>query len=225
MTPSNTVKLLAAATTALGMLAPAHALVLGPGAGGAFPDGVAAPLTNINLATAGLFQSTISVASPGQISSFNSVTLRGLTHTWTGDLLITLSHNGTTVDLIDRLGAINSTSSVGAAGDLLGGDYTFMVGGAALPTASNIAPGTYATETNPAGGMSAANGALSDFNGMDLLGDWTLTVRDLVYRDLGSMTSWSFDVTVTPANPVPEPAGTGLLALAALGLALRARRT
>lgn len=224
MTPLNIVKLLATATTALGLLAPAHALVLGPGAGGAFPDGVAGSATNINLATVGLFQSTISVASPGQISSFNSVTLRGLTHTWTGDLVITLSHNGTTVDLIDHLGAASSTGNVGTGGDLLVGDYTFMVGGAALPTSGNIAPGTYATATNPGGGWSGANGALSDFNGMDLLGDWTLTVRDLMADDRGSMTSWSFDVTVTPANPVPEPAGTGLLALAALGLALRARR-
>src|SRR5687767_1340020 len=79
----------------------------GPGPGFLVPDG---PASN-TLGPA--VTSDIVVGSGLAIASFNSVTITGLTHSWQGDLLFTLTHlsTGTTVDLMDRVGRTTTTGS------------------------------------------------------------------------------------------------------------------
>lgn len=182
----------------------AQATTFGPGAGGAIPDGVAPSGTAINLSTVGVFTSTITVATSGLITSFNSVTLTGLSHPQAGDLVITLSHGGRTVDLLDHVAASIPTN-FGSTADL-SGDYTFMIGGAAIVgNAGTITPGTYAPVANAAGGWSSATDLLSDFAGLDVQGAWTLTIRDLLRDDTGTLTSWAFDATLPTIAPPPPP--------------------
>ena len=50
---------------------------------------------------------TVMFTTPGTIGDVNF--LIGVTHTWVGDLIVTLEHGGTTVTLIDRQGVPAST--------------------------------------------------------------------------------------------------------------------
>jgi len=193
----------------------ASADVYGPGAGGAIPDATPAGLsTTIN---------AVNVANP-TIVSVNSVTVSFSTaHTWVGDLVITLTApNGDNVDVIHRTGA-----AAGGAGDSsnAAGPYTFDAAGAdftaaaaALPTGSNVPAGTYARFTNAIVGTPASDpDNYSVFNGDNLNGNWTLNVSDWAGADLGTLGSWSMDIT-----SVPEPTSLALLALGGL-VALRRR--
>lgn len=209
------------------LLAPAAGqagpMTYGPGTGGSIPDGNVAGI-----------RSTIAVADTFTIASLDSITITGLTHSWVGDVIITLSHGGVTVDLLDRvMGTGNST--VGDSSDL-NGTYTFRLGGAdinaaaaALGSSGVIAPDTYAphaagaTGSTP-GGSSPATGTLADFAGLGVSGDWTLTISDRALEDRGSFTGWSFTVNAAPTAVVPEPASLALAAGGAVGLAGVARR-
>jgi hypothetical protein len=177
---------------------------------------------------------TLSVGAAGAITSFNSITLQGLSHDWLGDLTITLSHGGVTVDLIDRIGKTTAgTSSNGVSARFVDTNtYTFALTGASLSGIAGSAPlagGTYAPFTNgTAGESSPFNGSLADFIGQDVGGDWTVTITD---RDGTSTGAWrgifSIDVSVAAATAVPEPGSLALALAAALpgaGLLLRAAR-
>lgn len=154
---------------------------------------------------------------PNPISGFNSITLRGLTHTWVGDLVVTLSHGGVTVDLMDRLGA--TTAGAFGNSENLSGDYTFMLGAPAQPAAAAMPAGTYAPNANGTAGQSSlATGLLSDFTGLEVSGAWTLNVTDRAGGDLGVFNGWDFNVKF-----IPTPGASALLGLAGLA-GLRRRR-
>ena len=175
--------------------ASASATVYGPGAGFTITD-----LSNNT--------STIVVPSGGAITSFNSLTLTGLTHTFAGDLLITLSNGTTTVDIIDRVGG----------GADLGGTFVFAPAGSPLgPVAftPSVTGGTFLTA--PGGANSPFNGLLTDFVGASVVGTWTLRIHDQAGVDVGALGSWSFDVTTSGAG-VPDAGST----LAMLGAAFMA---
>lgn len=189
----------------------AFADVYGPGAGFAIPN-TAPP--NIN-------SSTINVGVG--ITSVNSVTLSGLSHTWMGDLTITLTNpDGDTLFLVHQVGDTTGTA-FGDSSDF-GGNYTFAAGGADLWAASLNGDGTYVV---PGGTYSPFT---NNFNGTYTLTDlsildnasagiWTLTIEDTANGDGGSLGEWSFD-----ANPVPEPATMLVLAGGAAAIAARRRR-
>lgn len=158
------------------------------------------------------------ITDPGNIVSFNSVTLTNFLHTWAGDIVATLTHleSGKTVDLLDRAGA-TTAGGVGSGSDFAG-TYTLVDGGAALPTTTVIAPGTYGVLANGTVGESSTfNNPLSFFVGDTIAGTWRLSVTDRGATDLGTISAFSINVTV------PTPSAAALLGLAGLG-ALRRRR-
>lgn len=125
--------------------------------------------------------SNLSGFSSGTITDVN-VTLN-ITHTWDADLNISLtSPGGTTVLLSDDNGGG-------------GNDYTNTIfddaAGTAITSGSAPFTGTFSPEGN-----------LSDFNGEDPSGTWTLSIYDDAGGDTGTLDSFSIEVcTSTPAAP------------------------
>jgi len=130
-------------------------------------------------------------AGTGTINNNLTLTL-GLTHTWVGDLVAMLSHNSTTVTIMNRPGGVNNSRD-------LNGVYTFADSG-------SISFATAVTQNNPVpSGTYRPGGILAAFNGQSWDGAWTLTISDQGLGDPGSVTS------ATLFNPVPYvcPAGCG----------------
>ncbi|NNM26445.1 MAG: hypothetical protein HKO59_10765 [Phycisphaerales bacterium] len=161
------------------------------------------------LVDSGVASFTIDVADDLAIDSFKDVVLQGFSHTWAGDLIITLEHGGTTVTLLDRPG--NPESTFGDSADFDGSDYTWTdtgfvydadLFGSTVPSADPFAP---------------TGGALANFDGMNVGGDWTLSISDNAGGDTGSLGGWSFT-----ANLIPAPGALALLGLA--GVVGRRRR-
>ncbi len=179
--------------------------------GGAVPDNTPAGVS-----------SSIIVGDLGLVNSFDSITINGLNHTWIGDLVITLSHGTTTIDILDKVGS-NTATAVGDSSDLRG-NYRFILGGAdftaaaAVGTSAYLVPDnvSYAPVPNPLG-ASAANGLLSNFIGLAVAGTWTLNISDRADLDTGSFTGWSFSTTNSQGQ-VPVPGSFALLGLGLVGL-------
>ncbi len=196
--PATRLSALIAAAVLLPALAHARPF-FGTGAGGNIPDGSGTG-----------FSSTIAISDNDNITAFNNIVITGLNHTWIGDLVATLTHNGITVDIFDRVGRTASTGA-GSNGDFTATTaqaYTFVAsGGTTIPTTGNVAPGTYNVFANgTAGQSSTATGTFSDFFGRSVAGVWTLSIADLVDTDTGSFASWGFNATTAP--PPPPPFGT-----------------
>ncbi|MCW5942950.1 MAG: proprotein convertase P-domain-containing protein [Fimbriimonadaceae bacterium] len=211
----------------------AFAADYGPGSGGNIPDASA----DNTLGSQGTITSTINVASGATITSFNSVTVNGLFHTWAGDVVMTLtSPTGTVVTLVNRVGQTVSLSGFGdssnygsdGAAPLTGRTYTFVdSGGLDLLTAATaagatvgIAAGTYNRQNHPiAGAPFNTTNSFATLTGQTLGGNWTLTASDWAGGDTGGFSNWTFN-----ADAVPEPASMASLALGFGALAARRRR-
>lgn len=119
-----------------------------------------------------------------------------ITHTWVGDLIITLEHvdTGTTMTLMDRPGV--PASAFGCEGDNV--DASFDDGGGNGPVEDMCSdlPAIF--------GSPQPEQNLSVFNGEDAAGTWRLRVSDNALGDTGSLTSWNLDFTTNVAN---EPVG------------------
>jgi subtilisin-like proprotein convertase family protein len=128
------------------------------------------------------------------------------THTWYGDLCITLTHpsGSPTVKLIQRAGAVDVTppildchngSPFGCSGnnpsmtldDELGTQPAETVCGS-----PNVPAGTYTPFQS-----------LNAFDGLSSAGNWTLNVSDNGSGDTGSLTSWSITITSPPDPCAP----------------------
>ncbi len=115
--------------------------------------------------------STFTFPDNGTVTDLD-VKIGDLTHTWVGDLKITLTHDATTVVLMDRPGS----GTFGASGDnfvdlILDDEAGSPIEG--IPAANP--PGGYTGSFTP-------DQPLSAFDGQSLSGTWTLTVSDLVGR-------------------------------------------
>jgi len=154
------------------------------------------------------------------LASINSVSIT-MTHTWVGDLILTLSNGSTTVNLFRRVGQTSTMTGVGDSSNL-DGTYVFAASGgdfvaaaaAAATSSAVVAPGNYfSSDTNTANNSSVANGF---FAGAQAATNWTLFSNDNAAGDTGTIETWSID-----GSPVPEPT---TMAALGLGLAAVARR-
>jgi hypothetical protein len=151
-----------------------------------------------NVSTTNTF--TASSTSTDTIITLDSITIRGLQHSWYSDLAFTLSNGVSSVTFLQ--------DDSGAGLDY-NGDYTFVFGGAAFPTTGAAIPaGTY--------------GATADFTttfaGASAGGPWTLSVVDRFTGDIGRLNSFELNFTV-----VPTPGAAALLGLGGLAMARRRR--
>jgi len=214
----------------LALATPADAVTFSAtGSGGAIPDNNQAGISST-------ITVPVAVGSLFEIQNL-SLTISGLTHTWVGDLVITLTRNGpgpgpnTTVDIINRLGA-SSSSSFGDSSNL-DGTYIFsdnttnsLLSAAQSGGSSFVIPaGSYFASTGPTNTTvpSGTNQSfLSAFYGQRAFGEWTLLIRDLAGGDVGSFSSWTLTLD---SEPIPEPTSVpALLSLAAVGGYLARRR-
>ena len=115
-----------------------------------------------------------------------------VTHTFVGDLCVTLVHQptGTTVDLIQRMGAAGRCHlnfPFGCATDNF--DIVLNDGGAGGAIESQCV----ANLSSPPGYV--PNNPLAAFNTLDSAGDWTLIVSDNADGHLGTFDNWALIIT------------------------------
>ncbi len=115
-----------------------------------------------------------------------------VTHTWVGDLTVTVSHGGTTVTVIDRPGV--PASSFGCNQDNFAGIILDDEG-----TGGDIESQCSANLSSPP--EYTPNNALTAFDGMDAAGVWTLTVSDSATPDPGTLDAWSLHIDGLGSNP------------------------
>ncbi len=115
-----------------------------------------------------------------------------ITHTWVGDVTVTVSHLGTSVTIVDRPGVPGSTygcSNDNYSGILLDDEGTG--GTMESQCALNLSSPPNYTPNNP----------LSAFDGLDSAGIWTITVYDSVSADGGTLNTWSLHIDGVGSNP------------------------
>ncbi|TWT45355.1 Proprotein convertase P-domain protein [Phycisphaerae bacterium RAS1] len=163
-------------------------IVAQPGAGQTIDSGPLNMLIPENLPPG--ISHAISVAETAAVYDLNAQL--SIDHTWVGDLVITLTHGGTSVVLIDRPGRPPGSTGFGCGAD----NYVAIVlddegaGGAIenMCVMNLTSPPSY-TPNNP----------LSALVGASAAGDWILTVSDNASGDFGILVSWS--LLLTPGSP------------------------
>jgi subtilisin-like proprotein convertase family protein len=137
--------------------------------------------------------SSITVSAAGAITDLNVGVV--ITHTWVGDLKVTLTHvsTGTTVVLVDRPGTTVLPPPGSSVGDF-GCSYNNV--NATLDDEASVLVENLCRSTYPAiYGSVRPNHPLSAFDGEDLGGTWRLTVTDGATLDNGYLESWSLHFT------------------------------
>lgn len=175
---------------AIGTAASAHAGVITTAASSDTPVAICDTCT---------VSSTLNVTSRGRILDVNA--LVNITHGWDADLVLSLSHAGITVLLSNRQGGSGGANYT----DTLFDDQ------AAIGIDAGYAYAPYTGSFRP-------QELLSAFIGLDVFGDWILTVVDSEAEDEGSIDGFAITAEV------PEPASLGLFGVAALGLGAAYRR-
>ncbi|MGH7133782.1 MAG: proprotein convertase P-domain-containing protein [Phycisphaerales bacterium] len=206
---------------------------------GSIPDGTGSNTPG----AAAIFTLNASNGANPTITSFNGITMN-IAHSWIGDLVITLtSPGGAVADILVRYG--DTTASGSGMNMNLGQNnlstgqipaiYTFVNSGTPLPAVAPasgfLAAGTY-NRAGAANGSVVATGASGNdftiFNGGNVNGVWTLTIRDFFNGDVGFLAAippstfegWSLDITTTA---VPTPGAAALLGMGGLLVGRRRR--
>ena len=129
------------------------------------------------------------VVIPGPTDDIFDVDVQlNITHTWIGDLAITLTHKdtGIAVDLWSRNCGASSNLQILSDDE---GTQSFC-GFAFSPTTGSIPPAL----TN------GFTSFLSDFDGVSAAGTWSLTADDNFTADTGDITSWDLVIALGAAN-------------------------
>ena len=144
-------------------------------------------------------------AGPGQLVSdmevANSGSLEGMevvldiTHTWVGDLIMSLTHvdTGTEIELVTRPSGASATFGCNA-----NNIRTSVIDGAPLTLQDDCNLGGGDVEAYPEPAYSP-NQPLSTFNGEELSGTWRLTISDNAGGDTGTLVQWC----LLPSVPDP----------------------
>jgi subtilisin-like proprotein convertase family protein len=111
---------------------------------------------------------TLSLSDNGSLTDLNIII--DVEHSHIGELTVALEHNGTSVTLIEQPGI--PSSSKGCLGQNI--DHLILDDEGSNSVENDCTP------TNPAYNSASyqPNGSLSDFNGHNVNGDWTLIVID-----------------------------------------------
>ena len=125
-----------------------------------------------------------------------------ITHTWVGDLCVTLSKDGgADVVLIQRMGdntglVCDNSGCCGCSADNFNVTLDDEAGGSINNECSDNLVGTFRPDP----------GALAGYVGGDSAGAWTLTVNDNFAADVGTLNNWSLIFTQpgTGASPCEE---------------------
>jgi subtilisin-like proprotein convertase family protein len=125
------------------------------------------------------------------------------THSWVGDLEVTLSRGATTFTLFRNIGGPGDGDSSN-----LNGLYTFSDAGAttilqaaqAVGDTVAIPAGTYRTVDS----FGQATRIDPVFAGTSAAGAWTLRIKDLAAGDTGLFNGWSLFLTAAGSNPCPQ---------------------
>jgi len=168
------------------------------------------------------------VVDAGNVTHID-LTLTGLTHSWAGDIIATLTKTaGPSADIMRRIGATTS-SGLGDSSDF-GGTYRFIDTGVdpvpplvALPATGVLPSGDYWATTLGTVTTSGNKVTLDAvFGGTLAAGTWTLSISDNAGGDTGSLTSATLNVVT--GGITPEPTTMGALFVAGAGLLARRRR-
>lgn len=141
--------------------------------------------------------STINVTDNESITDLNVFV--NLTHTFMADLDIYLIHGATTIQLFDQYGG-GGDNLTNVLFDDEASSYIYSVG-------APFGPGLF----KPGVGL------LSSFDGMDIFGNWTLSIYDNYGIDSGTLYTFRIEGNAVP-SVIPEPATILLLSSGLLGL-------
>ncbi len=164
--------------------------VYGPGVGGTIPDNELVG-----------FLSPIVVPHAFPVQSVK-VTIHGLVHGYSSDLLITLTHSGVSSPTNLLVNLRNGSSAD------FNGTYSFADTGAVLWNAAAglsglqvIPPGTY--QAAGSGGVTISLDA--KYFGENAQGSWALRIADQSFLVAGSFQSWTLELGGGPVVPPPCP--------------------
>ncbi len=145
-------------------------------------------------------QETINITGLPTGSKVSNVTVDlNILHSWSGDVVATLTHNSTTVTLINRPGTTNTNFNCNC-----GCPYDNLVGTFADSAVTNADRCVLGDS-----GINAANspykplgpGTLAGFNGSDANGSWTLTLQDRADDESGSLPADGVCLNITYLVP------------------------
>ncbi len=119
-----------------------------------------------------------------------------VTHTWVGDLIVEVEHNGTTAILVDRMGFTGT--GFGCNSNDLNVVIDDQGAGGAIESLCGTGDNN-PTPTSPPNYV--PNNPLSVFNGMDSAGAWIIRVSDNASFDTGTLDHWSLHLHRPGASP------------------------
>ncbi len=177
-----------------------------PGTGvGAIPDNAPTGPLVVSFAVSGL------TGPPTNVSVDMT-----LTHTWVGDLIVTLNApNGAASQVVySRVGSTTATGTGDSSN--LGGTYTFsdQAAGnfwteATLGTTDYILrPGEYRSSAPLTGAATSLSAPFVGLTAAQANGTWTMTFSDNAATDIGTVTAANLNILTGGATPVPTPTPT-----------------